>query len=110
EEVCRDQQELADLVAQIRELGALAGVAINPPTPLVRIEQVASDCDLILVMSVMPGFGGQAFDPVALEKLATLRDRSDVDALLEVDGGVNAETIAACAEAGADLLVVGSAI
>lgn len=110
EEVCRDQAELADLVTQIRELGALAGVAINPPTPLVRIDQVASDCDLILVMSVMPGFGGQPFDPVALEKLATLRDRSDVRALLEVDGGVNAETIAACARAGADLLVVGSAI
>jgi ribulose-phosphate 3-epimerase len=110
EEVCRDQQELADLVAQIRGLGALAGVAINPPTPLVRIDQVASDCDLILVMSVMPGFGGQPFDTVALEKLAELRDRPDVDALLEVDGGVNAETIAECARAGADLLVVGSAI
>ncbi len=110
EEVCRDQRELADLVAQIRELGALAGIAINPPTPLVRIDQVASDCDLILVMSVMPGFGGQSFDRVALEKLAALRDRPDVDALLEVDGGVNADTIAACATAGADLLVVGSAI
>lgn len=110
EEVCRDQQELADLVAQIRELGALAGIALNPPTPLVRIDQVMTDCDLILVMSVMPGFGGQSFDRVALEKLQALRDRPDVDALLEVDGGVNAETIAACARAGADLLVVGSAI
>ncbi|MGI9456071.1 MAG: ribulose-phosphate 3-epimerase [Aeoliella sp.] len=110
EEVCRDQNELADLIATIRDLGALAGVAINPPTPLAKIDRVASDCDLILAMSVMPGFGGQAFDTVALEKLAALKARDDVDALLEVDGGVNADTIADCTAAGADLLVVGSAI
>lgn len=110
EEVCRDQQELASLVAEIRGLDALAGVAINPPTPVEKIDQVAADCDLILCMSVMPGFGGQAFDPVALDKLRTLRDREDVDALLEVDGGVNHQTIHDCATAGAELLVVGSAI
>jgi ribulose-phosphate 3-epimerase len=110
EEVSRGQQELADWVATIRDLGALAGVAINPPTPLERIDEVACNCDLILVMSVMPGFGGQSFDPVALEKLSALRDRKDVGALLEVDGGVNAETIADCVRAGADVLVVGSAI
>ncbi|QDU54067.1 ribulose-phosphate 3-epimerase [Aeoliella mucimassa] len=110
EEVCRDQQELADLVAEIRELGALAGIAINPPTPLEKIDQVAADCDLILCMSVMPGFGGQKFDRTALDKLRTLHEREDVDALLEVDGGVNLETIADCAQAGANLLVVGSAI
>jgi ribulose-phosphate 3-epimerase len=110
EEVCRDQSELADLVATIRELDALAGIAINPPTPLEKIDRVASDCDLILCMSVMPGFGGQSFDRVALEKLSTLRDRPDVDAFLEVDGGVNLETIGECTAAGANLLVVGSAI
>ncbi len=110
EEVCRDQSELADLVATIRDLGALAGVAINPPTPLTKIENVAADCDLILCMSVMPGFGGQAFDPVALDKLAELKARDNVDALLEIDGGVNAATIASCTAAGTDLLVVGSAI
>ena len=110
EEVCRDQNELADLVSEIRELGAVAGIAINPPTPLEKIDRVAADCDLILCMSVMPGFGGQKFDAVALEKMRTLRDRDDVTALLEVDGGVNLETIADCAQAGADLLVVGSAI
>lgn len=110
EEVCRDQSELADLVAEIRALDALAGVAINPPTPLEKIDRVAPECDLILCMSVMPGFGGQQFDAVALEKLRTLRDRDDVTALLEVDGGVNHDTIANCARAGADLLVVGSAI
>ncbi|WP_425396356.1 ribulose-phosphate 3-epimerase [Aeoliella sp.] len=110
EEVCRDQSELADLVAEIRELDALAGIAINPPTPLEKIDQVAANCDLILCMSVMPGFGGQELDPVALEKLAVLRDRPDVDAFLEVDGGVNLETIADCTAAGANLLVIGSAI
>lgn len=110
EEVCRDQSELADLVATIRDLDALAGIAINPPTPLEKIDRVASDCDLILCMSVMPGFGGQSFDRVALEKLSTLRDRPDVDAFLEVDGGVNLDTIGECTAAGANLLVVGSAI
>lgn len=110
EEVCRNQSELADLVAEIRELDALAGVAINPPTPLERIDEVATNCDLILCMSVMPGFGGQAFNPVALEKLAALRDRDDVTALLEVDGGVNHDTIVDCTHAGANMLVVGSAI
>ncbi len=77
-------------------LDALAGVAINPPTPLEKIDRVAPECDLILCMSVMPGFGGQQFDAVALEKLRTLRDRDDVTALLEVDGGVNHDTIANC--------------
>jgi ribulose-phosphate 3-epimerase len=110
EEVCRDQSELADLVATIRDLDALAGIAINPPTPLEKIDQVASDCDLILCMSVMPGFGGQSFDRVALKKLRTLRDRPDVDAFLEVDGGVNLDTIGECAAVGTDLFVVGSAI
>jgi ribulose-phosphate 3-epimerase len=59
---------------------------------------------------VMPGFGGQKFDPSALDKLRTLRDRHDVDALLEVDGGINSETIGKCAEAGAELFVAGVAV
>ena len=95
---------------KIRSLGALAGLSLNPPTPLSEIEPSLAHCDLILVMSVMPGFGGQKFDLTALDKLRTLRDRSDVDALLEVDGGVNAETIGDCAEAGAELLVAGVAV
>jgi ribulose-phosphate 3-epimerase len=110
EEVCGDASELADLVAEIRELDVLAGVAINPPTPLATIEHVVTDCDLILCMSVMPGFGGQELNPIALEKLSTLRDRDDVHALLEVDGGVNHDTIVDCTRAGANMLVVGSAI
>ncbi len=95
---------------KIRDLGALAGLALNPPTPLPTIEASLPYCDLVLVMSVMPGFGGQQFDRRALDKLRTLDTRDDVDALLEVDGGVNAETIGACAEAGAELFVVGVAI
>jgi ribulose-phosphate 3-epimerase len=98
------------LLDKIRSLGAMAGISLNPPTPLSAIEACLPHCDLVLVMSVMPGFGGQKFDAVALDKLRTLRDRNDVDALLEVDGGVNAETIGDCAEAGAELFVAGVAI
>ncbi|MBX7165225.1 MAG: ribulose-phosphate 3-epimerase [Pirellulales bacterium] len=98
------------VLGQIRRLGLKAGLAINPPTPLVAIEPYLAECDLVLVMSVMPGFGGQKFDAVALEKLTRLRQIRPPGLLLEVDGGVNAETIAACGQAGADLLVVGSAI
>jgi ribulose-phosphate 3-epimerase len=98
------------LLDRIRKLGAVAGLAVNPPTPLAKIEACLPHCDLVLAMSVMPGFGGQEFDPVALEKIRALRARADVTALIEVDGGVNLQTIAACAEAGADLLVTGAAI
>jgi ribulose-phosphate 3-epimerase len=98
------------LLERIRAVGALAGLSLNPPTPLTAIESSLPYCDLVLVMSVMPGFGGQKFDPIALEKLRELRDRSDIDPLLEVDGGVNAETIGQCAEAGAELLVAGVAV
>jgi ribulose-phosphate 3-epimerase len=95
---------------KIRSLGALAGLSLNPETPLSAIETSLPHCDLVLVMSVMPGFGGQPFDPAALEKLRELSRRDDCDVLLEVDGGVNTKTIAACTEAGADLLVTGAAV
>jgi ribulose-phosphate 3-epimerase len=95
---------------QIRSLGALAGLALNPPTPLSAIEASLAHCDLILVMSVMPGFGGQTFDERALDKLRALRDRDDVDALLEVDGGITEETIGPSTEAGAELIVAGTSI
>lgn len=98
------------LLGKIRELGCSAGLSLNPPTPIDSIEGVVEACDLILVMSVMPGFGGQAFDPVALDKLRWLRDHPACNAVLEVDGGVNEETIASCAEAGAELLVAGTAV
>jgi len=117
--------ELRPLLEEIRRLGARSGLAINPPTPVETIAAALPWCDLVLVMSVMPGYGGQAFDHCALDKLRWLRaelaDRVSPDdvspddvspewAILEVDGGVNEQTIAACVAAGAQALVVGSAI
>jgi ribulose-phosphate 3-epimerase len=95
---------------KIRSLGALAGLSLRPPTPISAIEASLPHCDLILVMSVMPGFGGQQFDPSALGKLRDLSLRTDGDFLLEVDGGINAKTIGPCTAAGADLLVAGAAV
>ena len=96
----------------IRALGRKAGVSLNPATPLSAIDHVLEDVDLILVMSVNPGFGGQAFIPGSLDKIAALR--RSIDAVgkpidLEVDGGINPETAAQCIAAGADVLVAGTA-
>jgi ribulose-phosphate 3-epimerase len=98
------------LLQEIRDLGAAAGISLNPPTPIASLDGCLDLCDLVLVMSVMPGFGGQSFDPVALTKLKHLRSSVDSKVLLSVDGGVNLDTVASCAEAGADLFVVGSAL
>jgi ribulose-phosphate 3-epimerase len=98
------------VLEQIRSRGAAACIALNPPTPLEHIASALPYCDMVLVMSVMPGFGAQQFEPIALEKLRTLRDQYGDRLLLEVDGGVNASTITACTAAGAHMLVVGSAI
>ena len=98
------------LLERIGQLGAATGLAINPKTPVLAIEACLDLCDLILVMSVEPGFGDQKFMPVALEKLRTLRELCGGRMLLEVDGGVNPSTIGPCAEAGATLFVAGSAI
>ena len=97
------------LLAEIRRLGMGAGIALNPGTPLSAIADCLDGCDLVLVMSVEAGFGGQSFNPAALEKLREVR-RLAPHVLLEVDGGINRETISPCAEAGAELFVVGSAI
>ena len=100
-------------LARIRELGCKAGVALNPSTPLAAIEDVVADMDLLLVMSVNPGFGGQQFIPRSLDKIARARrllDESRSDASLEVDGGINRETIAAVRRAGADVFVAGNAV
>jgi len=99
-----------EVLEQIREGGAAAGLAINPPTSLESIDDALAACDLVLVMSVMPGFGGQKFDAVALDKLRALRRKVDPSVVLEIDGGVNDATIGSCVDAGAELLVVGSAI
>ncbi|MDJ0937385.1 MAG: ribulose-phosphate 3-epimerase [Kiloniellales bacterium] len=96
----------------IRALGKKAGVSLNPATPLSAIDHVLEDVDLILVMSVNPGFGGQSFIPGALEKLTALRERIDALGLtidLEVDGGINFETAPQAIAAGADVLVAGTA-
>ncbi|QJE71968.1 ribulose-phosphate 3-epimerase [Aerophototrophica crusticola] len=95
----------------IRALGRKAGVSLNPATPESAIEYVLDQLDLILVMSVNPGFGGQSFIPSAAEKVARLsRMIGDRPIRLEVDGGVNPETAALVAAAGADTLVAGSAV
>jgi len=98
------------VLEKIRSLGGSAGLAINPPTPVSAIRHCLDVCDLVLVMSVMPGFGGQEFDRRALDKLRELRPLVGDDVLLEIDGGVHESTIGDCTAAGAQLLVVGSAI
>ena len=97
----------------IRDNGCKAGLVFNPATPLHCLEHVMDKLDLILIMSVNPGFGGQSFIPEALKKIAQVRqmiDASGREILLEVDGGIKIENIAAVAKAGADTFVAGSAI
>lgn len=97
----------------IRSLGVKAGVSLNPATPWQVVEPVIGDIDLVLVMSVNPGFGGQKFIRSQLDKIAALRgliDGHGVDVRLEVDGGVNSETVANVLQAGADALVAGTAV
>ena len=99
-------------VQLIKGLGKKAGVALNPATPVAAIEHVLDEVDLVLVMSVNPGFGGQAFIPSMLDKIAALRRMIDARGRaidLEVDGGVNADTAPQAIAAGADVLVAGAA-
>ncbi|MBC7896523.1 MAG: ribulose-phosphate 3-epimerase [Cytophagaceae bacterium] len=100
-------------VQLIKKLGAKAGVAVNPATPIASLRDVARDLDLVLVMSVNPGFGGQRFIPRALDRIRETRDLLRVEgsqAVLEVDGGVTRDTITGCWRAGADTFVAGNAI
>ena len=100
-------------VQQIHAAGARAGVALNPATPLTAVEEILPIADLILVMSVNPGFGGQTFIPTALPKIARLRrmiDESGSSTLIEVDGGIKAGNIRQVADAGVDVVVAGSAV
>jgi ribulose-phosphate 3-epimerase len=100
-------------IALIRDHGCKAGLVLNPATPLSHLDHVIDKLDLILVMSVNPGFGGQKFIPQALKKLAAVRSRIEAlgrDIWLEVDGGVKVDNIAEAARAGADTFVAGSAI
>ncbi|MBZ5527928.1 MAG: ribulose-phosphate 3-epimerase [Acidobacteriia bacterium] len=100
-------------IAQIREQGCRAGGAINPGTPVSTLGEVLQDVDLVLVMSVNPGFGGQSFWPGAERKIAELRElrmRGGLKFLIEVDGGITAETIAPVVRSGADILVAGTSV
>jgi ribulose-phosphate 3-epimerase len=100
-------------IAAIRELGCAAGAVMNPATSLDSVREVAADLDLLLIMTVNPGFGGQAFIPASLDKIRRARallDAAGSTAALEVDGGISRETINACWRAGADTFVAGNAV
>jgi ribulose-phosphate 3-epimerase len=97
----------------IRAAGARAGLAVKPGTPLEPYLEILRDFDTLLVMSVEPGFGGQSFIPEVLDKVRTARrlvDSGELTVLVEIDGGINADTIEAAAEAGVDCFVAGSAV
>lgn len=96
-------------VTKIKELGLRAGVSINPATPLSAIELVLSEVDMVLIMSVNPGFGGQKFIPFTLDKVRKLREMAP-DMNIEVDGGVNKDNAAGLVRAGANILVAGTAV
>lgn len=101
------------LLARIRQGGARAGVALNPATPVGVLEDVLPACDFVLLMSVNPGFAGQAFLPYVLDKvrrLKTMRDERQLEIEIEIDGGVGRRTVAAAVAAGVDVCVAGSAV
>ena len=100
-------------IAKIKEVGAMAGVALNPATPLSALEYVLPQLDMVLIMSVNPGFGGQKFIPYTIEKLCNLKKIIKSRSLsidVEVDGGVNLENASRILDAGANILVAGSAV
>ena len=100
-------------ISEIKELGLKAGVTLNPATPLSTLEYILKDVDLVLIMSVNPGFGGQKFIPVTLQKLNDLREmrlRKNATAEIEVDGGVTLSNVKEIMEAGAEVLVSGSSV
>lgn len=110
QEACK---HLNRTVQHIHSLGVKAGVAINPATPVSVLENILGDVDMVLVMSVNPGFGGQKFIPVALEKIAQLdeiRKAKGYDFLIEVDGGAGTGNADALREAGCDVIVAGTAV
>ena len=109
-EACR---HLHRNIQQIKSLGMKAGVALNPHTPISSIEEIIADVDLVCVMSVNPGFGGQKFIPATLSKIKQLKQliiEKQSSALIEVDGGVTLENAASIIQAGADVLVAGNTV
>ena len=110
-EACQDN--LKEVLTLIKESGAKCGAVINPDTPVEKIADVLPLCDMVLVMSVFPGFGGQKFIPESLDKLRQLRkmiDESGREIDLQIDGGVTAENVAEIKAAGANVIVAGSAV
>jgi len=110
-ETCQDN--LKEVLQLIKSTGVKCGAVINPDTPVEKIKDVILLCDMVLVMSVFPGFGGQKFIPSALDKLREIRaiiDASGKDIDLEIDGGVTAENVAEIKAAGANVIVAGSAV
>ena len=105
-EACR---HLHRTLEKIRDLGFKPGVSINPATPIALLKDILAELDLVLIMSVNPGFGGQSFIKNSLKKIEELRSL-DGEILIEVDGGINEETATECVKAGADILVAGSYI
>ncbi|MEF9893128.1 ribulose-phosphate 3-epimerase [Anaerorhabdus sp.] len=104
-------EECIQLAQHIRSRGVKAGISIKPKTDLVLIKELLAEIDLVLVMSVEPGFGGQSFIPESLERIQTLKkwiNEKNLNVLIEVDGGINQETGKLCKDAGADVLVAGS--
>jgi ribulose-phosphate 3-epimerase len=106
-EVCDDPPRA---IAAARALGLGAGVALNPETPVADAVAAAGGADLVLCMSIHPGYSGQAFMPDALARIAELRSLLPASTRIQVDGGINRETIRSARDAGADLLVAGSAV
>ena len=107
------EHHLHRALQQIHAAGMLSGVVLNPATPITACIHLLSECDLVLLMSVNPGFGGQSFIPETLPKIRALKaeiNTRNLPTLIEVDGGVNPETAGLCIEAGADVLVAGSAV
>ena len=100
----------AHVAREIRKLGCQVGITLNPATPVERLWPALDEVDMVLIMSVVPGFSGQKFMPEALPKLRQVKKRLRADQRLEIDGGIHAQTIRATAEAGADWFVVASAI
>ncbi|MCI9568531.1 MAG: ribulose-phosphate 3-epimerase [Lachnospiraceae bacterium] len=110
EEACR---HLDRTIHQIKECGCLAGVAVNPATPVENLSCILSEADMFLIMSVNPGFGGQKFIPYTLDKIRRLRTMLDLAGLhtdIEVDGGINTGNVSRVLEAGANVIVAGSAV
>ena len=110
-EACENDKEVQEVIDLIHQLGGKAGLSIKPNTDVKVCEPFLKDLDLVLVMSVEPGFGGQSFISSALDKIAYLRKAADENGfkyLIEVDGGINEETGKLCKDAGVDVLVAGS--